>query len=128
MEAVVCHSVSPSACCCPNSFICKRSLQWVRSGSGLWRLLHHQSWTLTKTPLGSPAVALSHGDPAAMVLQDQSFYVLYQVIDGVDTGSANSKPWFWARVVAELVSPPARLCYAHITGASSSAPIGTMVR
>lgn len=28
---------------------------------------HHQYWTFTETPLGHPAVSLSHGDPAALV-------------------------------------------------------------
>jgi hypothetical protein len=56
-------------------------------------------WILTRTVLRYPVVALCHGDPVALVLQNQPFYMLQQFIDGVDVGS-----WIWAWVVAELVS------------------------
>lgn len=37
-----------------------------------------------ETPLGYTAVAYSHGDPAATLLQDQPLYELQQLIDGID--------------------------------------------
>jgi hypothetical protein len=37
----------------------------------------------SETPLGYPAVALSHGDPAALDLQDQPFHIPEQLIGGV---------------------------------------------
>ncbi|KAL6082068.1 hypothetical protein STEG23_003122, partial [Scotinomys teguina] len=52
---------------------------------------YHRYWTLTQTPLGYPAVALSHGDPAASVLQDWPLHHgLQQFIDGVDIGVQRS--------------------------------------
>lgn len=56
----------------PNSFSCTCSLQWVRSGGGLWLLLHSQSWTLLWTPWVS-AVALCHGALTALDLEEQQF-------------------------------------------------------
>jgi len=85
MEATVCHSVSHSRPFHPNSFTYKRSLQWVTGlVQGLWLLLHYQYWIFTETPLGYPAIVLCHGDPAALVLQDQSLHVLQQFIYEVD--------------------------------------------
>lgn len=55
------------------------------SCSGLSFLVHHQYWTLTETPLRYPTVALSRGDPVAMVSQDQSLKKHQQVIGGIDT-------------------------------------------
>ena len=66
--------------------------------------MNHQYWTLTETPLRHPAVALSHGDPAAMILQDQSLNVPQQVIEKLDVGVGQLKPWLCALMVAELVS------------------------
>ena len=61
-------SVSHSIPFCPHFFACKCSLQWVIGLVwGLWLLLHYQYWILIRTPLG---VALYHGDPAPLVLQD----------------------------------------------------------
>lgn len=40
---------------------------------------------LTETPLRYPTVALSRGDPVAMVSQDQSLQKHQQVIGGIDT-------------------------------------------
>ena len=51
---------------------------------GLWLLLHCQYWILSQVPLRCPAVALCHGDPTALVLQDQLLYKLQQFIYGVD--------------------------------------------
>ena len=52
----------------------------------------YQYWIFTGTPLGYPAVALCHGDPAAFVLQDQPLHVLEQFIHGVDVGVGQPKP------------------------------------
>jgi hypothetical protein len=93
MEATEWHSVSHSTPFHPNSFTCKCSLQWVTGlVQGLWLLLHYQYWIFTGTPLGYPAVALCHGDPAAFVLQDQPLHVLEQFIHGVDVGVGQPKP------------------------------------
>lgn len=46
--------------------------------------MHYQYCTLTKTPLGYPAVVLSHGNPTSMVLVDWFLHTLQQVIDGED--------------------------------------------
>ena len=51
---------------------------------GLWFLLHYQYWILT---VRYPVVALCHGDPVALELQDWSLHVLQQIIDGVDVGA-----------------------------------------
>lgn len=56
---------------------------------------------------------LSCGDPAAMDLQDWPLHVVLQVQDEKMLGWANSKPWIWASVVAELVSLPAFLHSRH---------------
>lgn len=61
-----CHSASHSTCFCPKSFTYKCLLGLVPKR---W-LLHHQSWILSGTPLRCPAVALCHGDPSALGLQD----------------------------------------------------------
>lgn len=55
--------------------------------------MNHQYWTLTEIPLRYPVVALSHGDFAAMILQDHSFNVPQQVIDKLDVGVGQLKPW-----------------------------------
>jgi hypothetical protein len=46
---------------------------------------------LTGTPVGHPGVVLSHGDPAALDLQDWLFHVLQQITDGVDFGVGQLK-------------------------------------
>ena len=38
----------------------------------------------TRTPFGYPVVALCHGDPAALALQDQPLQTLQHFIDGAD--------------------------------------------
>lgn len=48
-----------------------------------WFLVHHQHCSLTESPFGYLSVALSHGDPVTMILQ--------QVIDGVDAGECPPK-------------------------------------
>ena len=47
----------------------------------LWLLVHCQCWTLTKSPFGYPAVALSHGDTAAMFCRVSPFNTVQQVTD-----------------------------------------------
>lgn len=47
--------------------------------SGSSTLSRQHYWNLTKTFLGYRAVV-----PEAIVLQDQNFHILHQVIDGVD--------------------------------------------
>ena len=39
------------------------------------------------TPLGYPVVALCHGDPAGLGLQDRSLHVLQKIINWVDVGA-----------------------------------------
>ena len=63
--------------------------------SGSRPLAHQSHWTLTETPLGYPAVALSHVDPVAIIPQDKSLHTLQQVINGVDVGWVNPKLWMW---------------------------------
>lgn len=67
------RGVSYSTSFCPNSFTaCKWPLQRVTGLlRGLWLLIHCRYWPLTRTPLGYPVVALRHGDPPALVLQDR---------------------------------------------------------
>lgn len=57
---------------------------------GLQLLEHHQQWTLPETPLRQPAVAGNHGDPVAIVPQNQMGQLL---------GWVNSKPWNTQAVV-----------------------------
>lgn len=57
---------------------------------GLSFLVHHQYWMLTETPLRYPT-ALSHGDPVAMISQDQSLKKHQQVIDGIDIEAGQLK-------------------------------------
>lgn len=52
----------------------------------------------------------------------RSLFILQQSIDKVDVGVTNSKPWIYAWVVAELVSPPALPCPHHQDELSSSGP------
>ena len=67
---------------------------------------HHRYWILVKTPPCYPVVALCHGD-AALGQQDWPFYMsqAFQMTDIL--GWANSEPWIWAWVEAELVNLPA---------------------
>ena len=50
----------------------------------LWLLIQYQCCSLTRIPLRYPVVALCHGGPAALDLQDWSLHSLQQFIDGVD--------------------------------------------
>ena len=64
-------------------FVHTRLLANVRCNESLvWLLLCYQYWILTGTPLGYPAIALSHGDPQALNLQDQPLYILQQQFIG----------------------------------------------
>lgn len=83
---------------CPFKLTCKRSLSWVWfKASGTL-----PSWTLPEIPVIQPAVAPSHGDPVAVIPQDQSLlHALQQVIEGQILGWANPRMWVW--VSAELV-------------------------
>lgn len=65
---------------------------------GLWLLVYHQYWTLTKTTVGYPAVSPSHEHSVVMILQNQS---LLHIIDRVDVQVDHQR---WAWVVANLVS------------------------
>ena len=70
MEAIVCHTVYPFV---HISLTCKCSLQWVFGlFQGFWLLLHYQYWILLGIPLR--VVALCHGDPAALDLEDWPFH------------------------------------------------------
>ena len=71
MEAVISyHSATHSIPLCPH----------IAMGHGLfsdlWLLLHYLYWILRGTSLGYPVVALYHGDPAALDLQDWLSHVL----------------------------------------------------
>lgn len=48
--------------------------------------MHHQFLNISQPTLEYPAVVLSHGDPAAIILPDKSHHTLRQVIDRVDVG------------------------------------------
>ena len=110
------HSISPFA---QNRFN-EWSLQCITGlVQGLWLLLHHQYWILTRTPLRYPVVAMCHGDPAALDLQDRPLHMFHQFINVVDAGVVNSKSRILAWMVAELVSLPA-LPHTHRQGQLSS--------
>lgn len=84
MGAAVCHAVYFF---CPLSFMCECSLSWVIGlVQNLWHLVHHQFLNISQPTLEYPAVVLSHGDPAAIILPDKSHHTLRQVIDRVDVG------------------------------------------
>lgn len=81
LGAVVCHAVDPLV---QTAFLtnihCRELLVWLKA-SGFWHtIIPGPSLKL----LSDPPVAPSHGDPAALVLQDQSLRVLQQVLDRVD--------------------------------------------
>ena len=87
MEAVVGRSESYSKAFSAYIFPCKCPLHRVIGlVQGLWLLLHYDCWTLIGTPLGYPVVALCHGGPAALGLQDLSLHMLQQITDGLDVG------------------------------------------
>jgi hypothetical protein len=46
---------------------------------------------ISRTPLAHPIVALYHGKPAALDLQDQHLHTLQQIIDGADIGVGRLK-------------------------------------
>ena len=77
----------------------------------LWLLLSYQYQTITRTPLRYPVVALCHGDPAALDLQDWPLHMLQQFIDEVDVEVGQFKALDW--VVTELTSLPAFLHPDH---------------
>ena len=83
MGAVLCRSVL----FCPHTLLanihCNESLVCF---PGLWLPLHYLDWILMGTPSGYPAVALCHGGPAALDLQDPPFHTTQQFIDEVDVG------------------------------------------
>ena len=76
---------------------------------------------LKGTPLRYPVVALCHGGPAALDLQDQPLHVLQQFIDEVRFWSGLTQYWIRVCVVAELVSLPA-LPHPHHQGELSTLP------
>ena len=45
-------------------------------------LAAHEYRILTRTPLGYPAAAMHHGDPAALDRQESPLHVLQQITDG----------------------------------------------
>lgn len=99
----------------------QHSLQWVIDlAQGLWHLLQYQYWMLSETPLGYSVVALCHGDPEALGLQDLPFYMLQQFKDRVYIWVDKSTPWICAWVVAELVSMPTLLHLHHESKLSST--------
>ena len=59
-------------------FTCNESLDWFEA-SGFCYTINVGS-SLGLLSVGAPC----HGDPAALDMQDQPFYVLQQFIDGVD--------------------------------------------
>ena len=83
MEVTLCHIIYPLVHTpfLGNVHYCERAIGLVR---GLWLLL--QYWILTGTPLRHRVVALGHGAPAALDLQDWTVHTLQQFIDGVDVG------------------------------------------
>jgi hypothetical protein len=68
---------------------------------------------LIEIPLRHRTVALSHGDPTAVVLQDLPLNALQQLIGGQMLEWASSNFWIWVLVVVELASLPALPCPYH---------------
>lgn len=86
MEAVVCQCESQCVLLPKQLYLqtfIPRAIGVVR---GLWLLLHHQCWILPMASLRYLLVALCHGDPAALDLQDPPLHLPQQLIDGVDVG------------------------------------------
>ena len=112
MEAIVCH-IAISQYTILSTLLCMQMVIAVSHWAGLRPLAsaHHQFWTLPRTPLCYPAVALCHES-----LQLQQF------IGGVDAGVG--QPWIWAWVVVELSSIPA-LPYPHHQGELSSTALAS---
>jgi hypothetical protein len=102
----VCHGVSRSIPFCLN-----RSGSRPLAFATLSMLDPHQDSSQLSCccPVSWRACSFSSAGPAP------SYHMLQQFIDGVHVGWANSKPWVWAWVLAELVSPPA-LLYPHHQG------------
>lgn len=68
IKAAVCHGGTQGTLLSKQLYL-HCSLRWlIILVQGLWLLLHHQHWFLTGT---APTVALCHGDPSALGLQDQ---------------------------------------------------------
>lgn len=98
VEAVVWHSEPHSVAFSPCIFTWMCSLPWVTGlALCLWILLHYQYVVTARTPLGCAVVALCHGEPEALDLQDWTLHM-----DRVDQLIA--LVWFW--MVPGLVSPP----------------------
>lgn len=62
---------------------CNESLVWLKASAFCY--------TLTETPLRQPAVALTHGNSAALILQDQPLHALQQLTGGTDVRVAQLK-------------------------------------
>ena len=91
---------------------------------GLYLLLLCQYWILTGTPLGRPVVALYHGDPATLDLQDQPRHSLQHIINGVGVGVGQLRALDLGLDVAGLVSLPA-LLHPHHQGQLSSTALAS---
>ena len=83
-------------------------------------LLHYLYWILTGTPLGYFAVALCHGGPAALILQDQPLHMLQRAIDAVDDGVEQLRAPDLG-LGGSWGIPPASFPVSTATGASSPA-------
>lgn len=94
------HFADEAAVFCSNSFTCyvrwNESLSSSRSlASAIFSIMcHHRD----SSP---PVVAPCCGDPAALIMQDQSLHLLQPFIGGVDVG-ASSALCLWASMVSEL--------------------------
>jgi hypothetical protein len=102
--------VSLSISVCPHIFT--HSLTSLLSAMGhclirgLWLLVHYKYWTLTGTLLRYPVVALCHGDPAALVLQDPPLHRLWQFTDDMDAGVGHLKAPSWSSLLFLILSQP----------------------
>lgn len=70
---------------------------------GLWFLVHHHTYSHHNFS-GIPCAHPPHGDPEAIVSQDQTVHGIQQVQDGANAEMSQSKDWLWVWVAAELVS------------------------
>lgn len=97
------HFAAEAAAFCSNSFTCyvhwNESLSSSRSlASAIFSIMcHHRD----SSP---PVVAPCCGDPAALIMQDQSLHLLQPFIGGVAVG-ASSALCLWASMVSELFGP-----------------------
>lgn len=88
VEAAVSHVVPFCSIRCTGQCSVKWVIGLVR-GPQLQQ--HHQYWTLIETPLGYPAISLSHGGLAALVLQDRPFHLSQWLIDRIGVGMGQFK-------------------------------------